>query len=185
MSALLSSTAIVAIAEIGDKTQLLSLVLAARFRRPLPIMAGILIATLANHALAAWLGAQVAAAIGPALLRWTLAVAFFAIALWALRPDSLEGSPAAHGRWGAFVASLVAFFIAEIGDKTQLATVALAARYDALVAVVIGTTLGMMIANVPVVLLGEKVMQRVSLKVIRWIAAALFFVMGIAVLVGS
>ena len=184
MSALFASAGIVAIAEIGDKTQLLSLVLAARFRRPLPIIAGILIATLANHALAAWAGEWVATQLGPQLLRWLLGLSFIAIGLWALKPDTIEAGAGERGQLGVFLTALVAFFLAEIGDKTQLATIALAANYNALVAVVIGTTLGMMIANVPVVLAGDRLLRRIPLRTIRWVAAGMFAAIGATVLFG-
>jgi len=184
MPALLTSTAVVAIAEFGDKTQLLSLVLAARYRRPLPIILAIFVATLVNHAIAAWAGDRVAAELGPQLLRWILGGSFIAIALWALKPDSLDCEARTVGRCGVFTAALVAFFVAEIGDKTQLATVALAAQHGALFAVVAGTTLGMMIANVPAVLLGERIVRAVPMHLMRWLAAASFALLGIAVLLG-
>jgi putative Ca2+/H+ antiporter (TMEM165/GDT1 family) len=177
MPALLTSTLVVALAEVGDKTQLLSLVLAARFRRPVPIICGILVATLANHALAAWAGGWIASSLDPSLLQWLLALSFFAMALWALMPDE-PGDVRAARRTGVFTAALVAFFLAEMGDKTQLATVALAARYDALEAVVLGTTLGMMLANVPVVLFGDRIVERLPLKLVRWLAACLFLGLG-------
>jgi putative Ca2+/H+ antiporter (TMEM165/GDT1 family) len=180
--ALLTSTAIVAVAEIGDKTQLLSLLLAARYRRPAPIIAAILLATVANHALAAWLGATAAAGIDPQWLRWLLGVSFLAIGLWALCPDKLDGGPPPGAKRGVFAASLVAFFLAEMGDKTQVATVALAARYTEFSAVLVGTTLGMMCANVPAVLLGERVTRRCPMRVIRWMAAGLFAIVGMAAL---
>ena len=183
MPALLTSTAVVAIAEIGDKTQLLSLMLAARFRRPVPIILAILVATLANHALAAWAGESIAAALGPGTLRWMLGASFIAISLWALRPDELTSGARTAGRAGVFAAALVAFFIAEIGDKTQIATIALAAKYSSLETVVVGTTLGMLAANVPVVLMGERIVNRLPLKWIRWVAACAFFALGLAVLV--
>ena len=182
MTALVTSAFIVAIAEIGDKTQLLSLLLAARFRRPVPIIIGILVATLANHALAAWAGGWVASALGPEALRWILGVSFVAIAFWALRPDTLDDDLRVPGRTGVFIAAVSAFFIAEIGDKTQLATIALAAKYTSLDAVVVGTTLGMMIANCPVVLLGDRIVRRVPLQYVRWTAAGVFFAMGAGVL---
>jgi putative Ca2+/H+ antiporter (TMEM165/GDT1 family) len=177
MEALLVSTAIVALAEMGDKTQLLSFVLAARFRKPVPILLGILLATLANHFLAGWLGTWLASLFSPAALRWVVGLAFFAFGLWALKPDELEEDPRLPAT-GVFVATLVAFFLVEMGDKTQLATVALAARYQALVAVVLGTTLGMMLANAPAVWLGERLAHRVNMQTLRWAAAALFFLLG-------
>lgn len=182
MEAFLTSTAIVAVAEMGDKTQLLSFVLAARFRRPWPIIAGILLATLANHFLAGAVGAWVATWIAPQVLRWVVAISFFAFGLWALKPDELEEDPAMPSA-GVFLTTLVVFFLVEMGDKTQLATVALAARYESLVAVVLGTTLGMLVANAPAVWMGEKLAHRVNMRAMRWVAAALFWVLGIATLV--
>ncbi|MBK6807064.1 MAG: TMEM165/GDT1 family protein [Betaproteobacteria bacterium] len=186
MEALLVSTGVVAIGEIGDKTQLLSLVLAARFRRPWPIVAGILVATLANHALAGWLGNWVRGVVPADLLRWLLAASFFAVALWALKPDTLDDERAPEaGRWGVFGVTVVAFFLAEMGDKTQVATVMLAAKFDALAAVVVGTTLGMLIANVPVVFAGKLAADRIPFKAIRIVAAAIFAAIGAWVLVAG
>jgi putative Ca2+/H+ antiporter (TMEM165/GDT1 family) len=186
MEALLVSTGVVAIGEIGDKTQLLSLVLAARFRRPWPIVAGILVATLANHALAGWLGNWVRGVVPADLLRWLLAASFFAVALWALKPDTLDDERAPEaGRWGVFGVTVVAFFLAEMGDKTQIATVMLAAKFDALAAVVVGTTLGMLIANVPVVFAGKLAADRIPFKAIRIVAAAIFAAIGAWVLVAG
>ena len=186
MEALLVSTGVVAIGEIGDKTQLLSLVLAARFRRPWPIVAGILVATLANHALAGWLGNWVRGVVPADLLRWLLAASFFAVALWALKPDTLDDERAPEaGRWGVFGVTVVAFFLAEMGDKTQIATVMLAAKFDALAAVVVGTTLGMLIANVPVVFAGKLAAERIPFKAIRIVAAAIFAAIGAWVLVAG
>ena len=179
---LLVSTGVVALGEIGDKTQLLALLLAARYRRPLPIVLGILVATLANHALAGAIGAGIAAALGPTLLRWVIGVSFLAMAAWMLVPDRLDDADAGRQRYGVFGATLVAFFLAEMGDKTQIATVALAARYAALVQVVAGTTLGMMIANVPAVLLGERVANRVSMRLVHGVAAAIFGLLGVLTL---
>ncbi len=175
--ALLVSTGAVALAEIGDKTQLLALLLAARFRRPWAIAGGILLATLLNHALAAWLGQVAAQWLTPALLRWVVAASFLGIALWTLRPDSLDADQPLPAR-GAFVATTIAFFIAEIGDKTQVATVLLAARYDPLWQVVAGTTAGMLLANVPVVLLGSRFATRLPLKAARIAAACVFLALG-------
>jgi putative Ca2+/H+ antiporter (TMEM165/GDT1 family) len=172
------STLAVAVAEIGDKTQLLALLLAARFRRPVPIVAGILVATLLNHALAGWLGAVAATWLTPEVLRWVVAGSFFAIALWTLKPDKLENDQALPAR-NAFVATTIAFFIAEIGDKTQVATVLLAAKYQPLWEVVAGTTLGMLVANVPVVLLGSRFAQRLPLRAARTAAALLFLALAI------
>jgi Ca2+/H+ antiporter, TMEM165/GDT1 family len=186
MDALLFSIIAVAIAEIGDKTQLLALVLAARYRRFWPLAAGITVATLANHALAGWIGAWLATQLSEQLLRWLLAASFIAVALWALKPDRLDDDEAALASVrSAFVATTVAFFIAEIGDKTQVATVLLAARFDALAMVVLGTTLGMLVANLPVVALGARFANRLPLRYARWGAAALFALLGLWVLVGS
>ena len=178
MEPLLVSAGVVAIAEIGDKTQLLALILATRYRRPVPIILGILVATLANHALAAWAGGLAADWIGPVALRWILGVLFLGMAAWCLIPDKAGGTPQYGAKAGAFVATLVAFFLVEIGDKTQLATVALAARYAAFGAVVTGTTLGMMLANVPVVLLGERLAGRIPLRLTRAVAAVAFALLG-------
>lgn len=178
MNAFLTSTALVALAEIGDKTQLLSFVLAARLRKPLPIMAGILAATALNHLLAGSVGAMIAQAMPPHLLVWVVGLSFIGFGVWALKADTLDDSPKLH-RAGAFVTSFVAFFLAEMGDKTQFATVALAARFDSLVAVVLGTTLGMMIANVPAVWIGDRLAQRIPMKAVRLCAAALFIVVGL------
>lgn len=174
----LISTGVVALAEIGDKTQLLALLLAARFRRPRAIVAGILVATLLNHALAAWLGALAAQWLTPEMLRWVVAASFLAIALWTLKPDELEDDRALPAR-SAFIATTVAFFIAEIGDKTQVATVLLAAKYAPLWEVVAGTTLGMLVANVPVVLLGHRFADRLPLRAARWTAALVFAALGL------
>ncbi len=178
MEFFLTSTLTVAIAEIGDKTQLLALLLAARFRRPWAIAAGILVATLLNHALAGWLGAWAAQWLSPQALRWGVVVSFVAIAVWTLIPDRIDedGESLGEGRtaWSAFVATTIAFFIAEIGDKTQIATVVLAAQSPSLWPVVAGTTLGMLIANVPVVALGHRFATRLPLKAAR-IAATLLF----------
>lgn len=182
MEALLVSTVLVALAEMGDKTQLLSFVLAGRFKKPWPIIGGIFVATLANHFLAGWVGVWLTSLLQPETMKWLIAAAFVAFGLWALVPDKLE-----HGRTYAagsvFVSTLIAFFLVEMGDKTQLATVALAARYELLAAVVLGTTLGMLVANAPAVWLGERLAQRVNMKVMRWVAAALFFVLGVLTLV--
>jgi putative Ca2+/H+ antiporter (TMEM165/GDT1 family) len=184
LEAFLTSTVLVAVAEIGDKTQLLSFVLAARLRKPWPIMAGILVATLANHALAGWLG-RLLAGIAPAgTLAWIVGLSFVGFGLWSLHPDSLDGAPKYH-KAGVFVTALLAFFLAEMGDKTQFATVALAARYDALAQVVIGTTLGMMIANIPAVWLGDRLAQKVPMTAVRILAAALFTVVGALTLWGA
>ena len=185
MEAFLVSTGIVALAEIGDKTQLLALLLAARFRKPVPIIFGILVATLLNHALAGALGAWVAAAVGPGAMRWILGLSFVAMAAWMLIPDRIdeEQKPAAP-RFGVFATTLVAFFLLEIGDKTQIATVALAAKYASLWAVVTGTTLGMMIANIPAVLLGEVAARKLPMRLVHGVAAMIFLVLGVLVLLG-
>lgn len=175
----LISTGTVALAEIGDKTQLLALLLAARFRKPWPIIAGILVATLLNHALAGWLGARAAAWLQPETLRWFVAASFLAVAVWALKPDTLDGKGERLPARGAFVATTIAFFVAEIGDKTQIATVLLAARYHPLWEVIVGTTLGMLLANVPVVLLGSRFADRLPLQAARYVAAAIF--LGLAI----
>lgn len=185
MEAFLISTGIVALAEIGDKTQLLAFVLAAKFRKPLTIITGILVATLANHALAGALGTWLTALVGPDLLRWILGVSFIGMAVWTLIPDKLEEDEAARMRLGVFGTTLVAFFLAEMGDKTQVATVALTAHHQAFVAVVAGTTLGMMIANVPAVLLGNGTAHRVPLRWVRAVAAGIFAVLGVTTLVGT
>ena len=183
MEALFTSTAVVALAEIGDKTQLLAILLAARFGRPLPIILGILVATLANHALAALLGAQAAALLDSPVFRYTIGASFIAMAAWTLVPDKFDDDDAPAPRFGAFLTTLVAFFLVEMGDKTQVATIALGAQYQAVVAVTAGTTLGMMIANVPAVFLGNELLKRIDLAKIRFVAAALFLVIGIWVLV--
>ena len=185
LEAFLLSTGIVALAEMGDKTQLLSLVLAARFKRPWPIVWGILVATLLNHALAGAAGAWVMAMIGPDVMRWVLGVSFIAMGLWMLIPDKLDdddAKPSHH--WGVFMTTTWAFFLAEMGDKTQLATVALGAQYEPLFAVVIGTTLGMMLANAPVVFFGDAITKRVPIRVVHLIAAVIFAVLGVLALLG-
>ena len=172
------STGTVALAEIGDKTQLLALLLAARFRKPWPIVGGILVATLLNHALAGWLGTLVAQWLQPDVLRWVVAGSFLAVALWTLKPDKLDDAESGIPAKGAFVATTIAFFIAEIGDKTQVATVLLAAKYSPLWEVVVGTTVGMLLANVPVVLLGSKLADRLPLKAARYTAAVVFLALA-------
>ncbi|HKE39706.1 MAG TPA: TMEM165/GDT1 family protein [Casimicrobiaceae bacterium] len=179
MEALLVSIVVVALSEVGDKTQLLALVLAARLRKPVPIVLGILVATLFNHTLAGLVGAWVREVVPGAYLRWLVSASFFAVALWALKPDRLDAEPVAQSRWGAFAVTVVAFFLAEIGDKTQIATVVLAAQFGNLVAVVAGTTLGMLIADVPVVWLGNAAAMRIPMRMIRYIAAGLFAILGL------
>jgi len=181
----LTSAALVALAEIGDKTQLLSLALTTRYRRPWPILAGILVATLLNHALASSVGVSVASALGPVALRSVLALSFFAMAVWVLVPDELDDARVRPGRLGVFGATLVAFFIAEMGDKTQLATVVLAAKYSAFSTVVIGTTAGMLLANAPVVLLGDRIAGRMPSGIVRRAAAALFAALGVLALLAA
>jgi len=182
LEAFLVSTGIVALGEMGDKTQLLALLLAARFRKPVPIILGILVATLANHAAAGLVGEGIARLLGPTLLRWVIGGSFLAMAVWMLVPDEIDEAEGGRQRFGVFGTTVLAFFLAEMGDKTQIATVALAARYDALVAVVAGTTLGMMIANVPAVLLGDQVAKRVSMRLVHAIAAGIFAVLGVLTL---
>ncbi|MBJ7310159.1 TMEM165/GDT1 family protein [Rugamonas sp. CCM 8940] len=185
MEAFLVSSGIVALAEIGDKTQLLAFVLAAKFRRPLPIVLAIFVATVANHAFAAAVGGWVTGLLGPDLLRWVLGASFLAMAAWTLVPDKLDDDDTKLAGYGVFLTTLIAFFMAEMGDKTQVATVALAARYDSLAAVVAGTTVGMMLANVPAVYLGERIAGRISLKLVHGIAAAVFALLGLATLLGA
>ena len=183
MEALLVSTVVVALGEIGDKTQLLALLLAARYPRPWPIVAGIFTATLANHALAGAVGGWVRSVMPPDTLRWVVGLSFLAVAAWALKPDRLDEQPTPVGGAGVFAITTVAFFLAEMGDKTQVATVILAAQFSSLAAVVVGTTLGMLLANAPVVFAGRAMSQRIPFRVIRAIAAALFAVIGVWVLV--
>jgi Ca2+/H+ antiporter, TMEM165/GDT1 family len=185
MEAFVISTSVVALAEIGDKTQLLALILAAKFRRPLPILLAILAATLANHAFAGAIGAWLTRFLGPDILRWVLGVSFLAMAIWTLIPDKFDESDARLARFGVFGTTLLAFFLAEMGDKTQIATIALAAQYQSLVAVVLGTTLGMMIANVPAVLLGDRIAHRLPVRLVHTVAAAIFGFLGVATLLGA
>jgi putative Ca2+/H+ antiporter (TMEM165/GDT1 family) len=186
MEAFLVSTGIVALAEMGDKTQLLSLVLAARFRKPWPIVWGIFVATLVNHGLAGAAGAWITTLLGPQVLRWVLGASFIAMALWMLIPDKLDDEGDAKApRFGIFGTTVIAFFLAEMGDKTQVATVMLAARYQAWSAVVSGTTVGMMLANVPVVWFGDRVTRRVPIRVVHLVSAAIFAALGVAALLSS
>ncbi len=183
MEAFLVSTGIVALAEMGDKTQLLSLVLAARFRKPWPIALGIFVATVVNHGLAGAVGAWVNAFIGPDVMRWILGLSFIAMAVWMLIPDKLEDEAVkSFSRWGVFGTTVVAFFLAEMGDKTQIATVMLAAQYNAYLWVVLGTTLGMMLANAPVVWLGDKLVKKVPIRLVHVISAVIFLVLGLVAL---
>jgi putative Ca2+/H+ antiporter (TMEM165/GDT1 family) len=186
MEPLLISTGVVALAEIGDKTQLLAFILAARFKKPLPIILGILVATLVNHGLAGALGAWITASVDADILRWVLGVSFIAMAVWTLIPDKIEEEETAVAlKLGVFGATLVTFFLAEMGDKTQIATVALAAHYAAPLMVVAGTTLGMLIADVPAVFLGDKLSGRIPMTLVHRIAAAIFAGLGIATLLGA
>jgi putative Ca2+/H+ antiporter (TMEM165/GDT1 family) len=180
MEAFLTSAVVVALAEMGDKTQLLAIVLTARFRKPLPIVTGILLATIANHLVAAWVGAAASEWLSSLWFRYAVALAFVAMGLWTLVPDKLDNEEEPKpARFGAFLTTLVSFFLVEIGDKTQIATVALAARFQGVWAVAAGTTLGMMLANAPVVLAGAKLVERIPLKAVRMTAAVLFVAMGV------
>ena len=185
MEALLISTGIVALAEIGDKTQLLGFLLAARFRKPLPIVSAILVATLANHAFAAAIGTWVTSMLSAEVLRWVLGLSFLMMAAWTLIPDKLEKKDAELAKYGVFTTTLIAFFLAEMGDKTQIATVALAAQYNNFYAVVAGTTLGMMLANVPAVYLGDRIADRLPVRLVHGVAAILFGGLGVATLMGA
>ena len=185
MEAFLVSTGIVALAEIGDKTQLLAFLLAAKFRKPLPIVLAILVATIANHTFAAAIGTWVTSILSPEVLRWVLGLSFLLMAAWTLIPDKLEEDDAKFAKYGVFLTTLVAFFLAEMGDKTQIATVALAAQYNHFYAVVSGTTLGMMLANVPAVFVGERIADRLPVRLVHSMAAVLFVVLGGATLLGA
>ena len=183
MEAFLVSTSIVALAEMGDKTQLLALVLAARFRKPWPIVLGIFVATVLNHALAGAAGAWVTTVLGPQVLRWVLGVSFIAMAVWMLIPDKLDDGETGNApRLGVFGTTVLAFFLAEMGDKTRIATVMLAAQYNAYAWVVAGTTLGMMLANAPVVWLGERMMRRVPVRAVHIVSALIFLALGVLAL---
>jgi len=184
MEAFLISLTSIATAEMGDRTQLLALVLAARYRKPWPIVAGVLCATLANHAAAGLIGSLLGRQLRPALLDAAVGVSMIAMALWSLKPDKLDQQAGNASNAGAFVATLIAFFLAEMGDKTQIATAVLAAQFGSVAAVVAGTTLGMLLADVPVVLLGNAGARRIPFKLVRMIAAALFALMGVVALVG-
>jgi putative Ca2+/H+ antiporter (TMEM165/GDT1 family) len=186
MESLLVSTGVVALAEIGDKTQLLAFLLAARFKKPLPIILGILIATIVNHGLAGALGAWITATLSPDVLRWVLGLSFIGMAVWTLIPDKIEEEETQIARkFGVFGATLITFFLAEMGDKTQIATVAMAAHYAAPLLVVIGTTLGMLIADVPAVFAGDKLAGKIPMKLVHSIAAAIFAALGVATLLGA
>ena len=186
MESLLVSTGVVALAEIGDKTQLLAFILAALFKKPLPIIAGILIATLVNHGLAGALGAWITTTVSPEVLRWALGLSFIGMAIWTMIPDEIEEEETKVARrLGVFGATLITFFLAEMGDKTQIATVAMAVHYGAPLMVVIGTTLGMLIADVPAVFAGEKLAAKIPMKLVHSIAAAIFALLGVATLLGA
>ena len=186
MEALLVSTGVVALAEIGDKTQLLAFILAARFKKPVPIVLGILAATLVNHGLAGALGAWIMAVVSPGVLRWVLSLSFLAMAVWTLIPDKIEEEETQVAQhFGVFGATLVTFFLAEMGDKTQIATVAMAAHYGTPLLVIVGTTLGMLIADVPAVFVGDKLAARIPMKLVHAVAAAIFALLGIATLLGA
>jgi putative Ca2+/H+ antiporter (TMEM165/GDT1 family) len=184
MEAFLISTGIVALAEIGDKTQLLAFILAAKFRKPVPIIVGILVATIANHAFAGALGSWITSMVAPETMRWVLGLSFIAMAIWTLIPDKFDEDDAKLARYGVFGTTLIAFFLAEMGDKTQVATVALAAQYQSLIAVVAGTTFGMMIANVPAVIMGDRIANKMPIRLVHAIAAGIFAVLGVMTLVG-
>ena len=186
MEALLVSTGVVALAEIGDKTQLLAFILAARFKKPVPIILGILCATVVNHGLAGALGAWITAMVTPEILRWVLGASFIGMAIWTMIPDKIEEEETQVAkRFGVFGATLVTFFLAEMGDKTQIATIAMAAHYANPLLVVIGTTLGMLIADVPAVFIGDKLASRIPMKLVHSIAAAIFALLGVATLLGA
>ncbi|HEX5304628.1 MAG TPA: TMEM165/GDT1 family protein [Dyella sp.] len=186
MEALLVSAGVVALAEIGDKTQLLAFILAARFKKPLPIIAGILCATIVNHGLAGALGAWITSVVSPGVLRWVLGASFIGMAIWTLIPDKIEEEETQVAkRVGVFTATLVTFFLAEMGDKTQIATIAMAAHYPSALMVVAGTTIGMLIADVPAVFVGDRLAAKIPMKLVHSIAAAIFALLGIATLLGA
>jgi putative Ca2+/H+ antiporter (TMEM165/GDT1 family) len=183
MEAILVSTGVVALAEMGDKTQLLAFILAARFRRPIPIVLGILFATLLNHSLAGALGTWIPTVISPDILRWVLGLTFVGMAIWTLIPDKIEDEETQiASKLGVFGATFITFFLAEMGDKTQLATIALAAHYAAPVMVIAGTTMGMLIADVPAVFLGNKFAEKIPMRLVHTIAAGIFAVIGLLTL---
>jgi len=185
LDAFLISTGVVALAEIGDKTQLLAFILAAKFRKPIPIILGVLVSTIANHAFAGALGAWITSLVSPETMRWVLGASFIGMAIWTLIPDKFDESEAKFARFGVFGTTVIAFFLAEMGDKTQVATVALAAQYHAFIPVVAGTTLGMMIANVPAVLLGDRIAGKIPVRIVHAIAALIFAIIGVATLLGA
>ena len=183
MHEFLLSTGLVALAEMGDKTQLLALLLAVKFRKPLPILLAILAATIVNHGLSAWIGQWITSVVPEHILVWILAIGFIAMAVWMLIPDKLDDEGVDnHSRWGVFGTTVVAFFLAEMGDKTQIATVMLAAQYNAYLWVVLGTTLGMMLANAPVVWLGDKLVKKVPIRLVHMISAGIFLTLGLVAL---
>lgn len=184
MQAFLVSTGVIALAEIGDKTQLLSFLLAAKFRKPLPMVCAILVATIANHAFAAAIGTWVTTLLGPDILRWVLGISFFVMAAWTLIPDKLDEHDAKLAKYGVFMTTLIAFFMAEMGDKTQIVTMTLAAQFHSFLAVVAGTTCGMMLANVPAVYFGNRIADRMPVKIVHRVAAVVFVVLGTATLLG-
>jgi len=185
MEAFFVSLAAVAVGEFGDKTQLLAVVLAARFKRPGTIMAGILFAVIANHLLAGVVGRQIGHALSPNVLRWILGISFIAVALWTLKPDSIDIQEIPMSRYGVFAATFISFFVAEMGDKTQIVTAMLAARYPSLLAVVAGTSTGMLLADFPAVVLGNKMAQHVPLRILRYVAALIFGAIGVAALLNA
>lgn len=186
MESLLVSTGVVALAEIGDKTQLLAFILAARFKKPVPIILGILAATILNHGLAGALGAWITTTVSPEMLRWVLGLSFIGMAIWTMIPDKIEDEETQVAqRFGVFGATLITFFLAEMGDKTQIATIAMAAHYTSALMVVIGTTLGMLIADVPAVFVGDKLASKIPMKLVHSIAAAIFALLGVATLLGA
>lgn len=184
MEAFTISTASIAVGELGDKTQLLAVILANRLRRPMPIIAGIFVATLVNHLIACLVGEWAGTLVSPQLLRWILGISFLAVAAWALMPDQMDADVKTRGNYGVFALTAVTFFFAEMGDKTQIAALALAARYNELTAVVAGTTLGMMIVNVPTVLFADRATKWIPVKVVRGVAAAIYAVLGALTLLG-
>ncbi|AND68517.1 membrane protein [Dyella thiooxydans] len=186
MEALLVSAGVVALAEIGDKTQLLAFILAARFKKPLPIIAGILCATLVNHGLAGALGAWITSVVSPGILRWVLGLSFVGMAIWTMIPDKIEEEETQIAkRVGVFTATVVTFFLAEMGDKTQIATVAMAAHFQQPLLVVAGTTIGMLVADVPAVFIGDRLAAKIPMKLVHSIAAAIFAALGLATLFGA
>jgi Ca2+/H+ antiporter, TMEM165/GDT1 family len=178
------STASIAVGELGDKTQLLALILATRLRKPIPIIAGIFVATLVNHLLACLVGEWVSTLLTPNILRWVLGISFLAVAAWALIPDKLDEDVKTRGHYGVFALTVATFFLAEMGDKTQIIALALAAKYDALVAVVAGTTLGMLLVNIPTVLFAERAIKWIPVKIVRVVAAVIYAILGILTLIG-